>query len=337
LAVACLLLTFACTPARAARRSDGPFGVHSMLYSNAPPGFKAAMFREASALGASSIRLDVSVPAIVRGTRGERDWSTLDEYIALARRYRIQVLGVALGTPWWMAACPAGTPALDSYKCPPSDVNTYGSYVGEIAAHARGVIEDWEILNEPDGRWAYLGTPGQYARELSAAAAAIQTANPHARVLIGGLMGLGSRPWLDAAFAAGGAEFTHAIDVANVHVRGPLAGLRRTIRKWRSFFANEGLHAPLWVTEHGYPSDSAYQYDPAFHTGEPAQAAYLARSLPALLDAGAARVFVTERDNLGGSFASEGLLGGTVADPPTSEPDVRLKPAGVTVFHLTQR
>jgi hypothetical protein len=73
-----------------------------MLYSNAPPSFKEAMFREAAALGASSIRLDVFVPAIVLGTHGERDWRSLDEYVRLARRYRLQVLGVLLGTPGWL-------------------------------------------------------------------------------------------------------------------------------------------------------------------------------------------------------------------------------------------
>ena len=39
---------------------------------------------------------------------------------------------------------------------------------------------------------------------------------------------------------------------------------------------------PLWVTEHGYPGDSAYQCDPRFRGGEAAQAAYLRRSLPTL-------------------------------------------------------
>src|SRR4051794_37051078 len=97
LAAACLLLAGPCPSARSAVRPDSPYGVHSMVYANAPASFKAAMFREAAALGASSIRVDVSVGAIVR-PGNERDWSSLDEYIALARLYRLQVVAVLLGT-----------------------------------------------------------------------------------------------------------------------------------------------------------------------------------------------------------------------------------------------
>ena len=82
-----------------------------------------------------------------------------------------------LGTPWWLADCPSDVAALDFYKCPVSDPAAYARVAGEIAAHARGVIDDWEIRNEPDGPWAYRGTARDYAREFTAAAAAIHAAN----------------------------------------------------------------------------------------------------------------------------------------------------------------
>jgi hypothetical protein len=327
LAAACLVAACPCQPVRAAVRADSPYGVHSMLYADSPAGLKEAMFRQAAALGASSIRVDVFVPAIVTAP-GRRDWSSLDAYLRLARRYRLQVLGVVLGTPWWLAACPADATIMDVFKCPASDPATFARYVGEIVRHARGVIDDWEIRNEPDGRWAYLGTPADYARELVATAAAIHAADPAARVLNGGVMMLSSRPWLDAVFAAGPAVAA-SVDVVNVHIRGRLAGLGRAVRRWLRFFARHGVHRPLWVTEHGYPSDPAYQFDPGFRDGERSQAAYLARSLPALLSAGAARVFVTERDNLGGMFASEGLLGGTF-------PAIRPRPAAAAFASLAR-
>jgi hypothetical protein len=336
LVVACLLAASFAPPACAALRADSPYGLHSMVYSNAPWGFKDAMFRAAAELGASSIRVDVAVPGIVVGTQGARDWSSLDEYLALARRYRLQVVGVLLGTPWWLAACPTGTDASEAYKCPASDPGAWGDYAGEIAAHARGVIDDWEILNEPDGRWAYLGTPRTYARTLLAAAARIHAANPRARVLLGGLMTLDSRQWLRRALRTPGVAAGRAIDVMNVHVRGRLASLARTIRRWRAFARSAGITGPIWVTEHGYPSERGFQTDPRFATGEPAQAAYLRRSIVALLRAGAARVFVTERDNLGGAFASEGLLGGDVHDPPSADPLIQPKPAAAVFADLTR-
>jgi hypothetical protein len=339
LAAACALAACPCNrvaAAAAAVRPDSPYGVHSMVYSDAPWGFKAAMFREAAALGASSIRVDVFVPAIVPEPNGERDWRALDDYIRLARLHRLQVVGVLLGTPWWLARCPAGVSIMDVPKCAASDPHALAGYMGEIARRARGVIDDWEILNEPDGRWASLATPADYAHLFTAAAAAIHAANPGARVLLGAMMTLADRPWLEATLAVGRRVLTRSVDVAAVHVRARLGSLARTIHIWRAFFARHHVDAPIWVTEHGYPADPAYQNDPGFGGGETAQAAYLSRSLPALLHAGAARVFVTERDNLAGAFASEGLLTGTVDDPPVANPVIRTRPAAATFAALAR-
>jgi hypothetical protein len=52
------------------------------------------------------------------------------------------------------------------------------------------------------------------------------------------------------------------------------------------------------------------------------------------VDAGAAKVFVTERDNLGGQFASEGVVGGDVLDPPAADAQPIEKPAFATVRDL---
>ena len=45
---------------------------HAMLYLDAPPAFREAMFREAAASGATSIRVDVPIPAIVKDQNGTR-------------------------------------------------------------------------------------------------------------------------------------------------------------------------------------------------------------------------------------------------------------------------
>jgi hypothetical protein len=55
-----------------------------------------------------------------------------------------------------------------------------------------------------------------------------------------------------------------------------------------------------------------------------------------MLHAGATRVFLTERDNLGGSFASEGLAGGRVCDPPLEQPIIEAKPAAALYAHLAR-
>lgn len=321
-------------PAPPVRASQ--LGAHSMLYVTTPYPFKQVMFAEAAALGASEIRVDVDLSGIFP-TPGATDWTGLDDYIQLARQYGLRVLADITATPLWLANCPAGVPPSGGYRCGTDRAALYGALVGKVVAHAAGAIRDWEIVNEPDATWAFVGTPEQYARMLSASYDAIHRTEPDARVLIGGIMDPGSRNWVSRVFAVPGADAVHKFDIANVHLRGALGPLVQHLRDWISYFRSKGFNGPLWVTEHGYSADPAYQKDPAYRYGPEAQAKYLSASIPALLDGGAAKVFVTERDNGGGKDASEGLLGGNVMDPPSADPQPVRKPAFFAVQALARR
>ncbi len=329
-AVLAVLLSLLLAPAARAEippwPPPAPYGLHSMLYLDAPLGFQEALFREAAAMRAGWIRVEVSLPAVVPAP-GVRDWRALDADLVLARRYGLRVDAVLTGTPWWLARCHTETELRDTYRCPPSSAAAWGGYAGQIAARGRGVIGAWEILNEPDERWAFRGSARDYAAMLVAARTAIGRADPGALVVLGGLGRLRSRPWLARVLRAAGRPPREAFDVAAVHIRGRLDRLAVKVGDWRRFLAGQGFTGPLWVTEHGYPSDRRWQFDPAFRDGPPSQAAYLERSVPTLLGAGAEEVFLTERDNLHGRFSTEGLLGGDVADPPPLLPRIVPKPA----------
>jgi hypothetical protein len=131
-------------------------------------------------------------------------------------------------------------------------------------------------------------------------------------------------------------EVAASFDVASVNVRGGLRSVSRQVRRWKAYFAAYGFRGPLWVTEHGSPSSTRHQYDPAYRGGRRAQARYLQASLPALIRAGAAKVLVTLRDNLDGCYGSEGMLGGTVKDPPCAAPVVVRKPAFYAIRALVR-
>ncbi len=312
--VVVLGLAAAPRPAGAAEwRPDSPYAAHSMVYLDTPSAFKRAMFREAADSGASTIRLDIALSGIWGS--GTADWRAVDELVALSREFGLRISAVVLAQPHFVARC--ADPADDAHRhlCPPggdSGFWLYGQMLEQLARRTRGVIDLFEIVNEPDGAWAFRGTAADYARMLSVGHDAIKRAAPEARVLLGGVMSLDSRPFLEAVFATPGFDAADKFDIANVHVRGPLGSLPGTVRAWREFFARHGAgDRPLWVTEFGYPADPAFQYDPAFRGGEPSQAAYLRAGLPALLGAGAAKVFVTLRDlDWPGPFASEGIVAG---------------------------
>ena len=325
----------AATVAPAAAAGPAPIGAHSMLQLTDPYPFMQAMFAEAAALGASAIRVDVA-PALVFGGDPSRppDFSGLDEVTSLAQQYHLQVVGDLTTIPWWIATCQTPTDITQMHLCGTDDPAEYATLIRQIVTRADPVIRTWEVWNEPDSSQFFTGTPAQYALMLRAAHDAIKAVDPGDQVLLGGISTPASAPWLAQVFATPGADAVHAFDIANLHERAPLAGIAADVAGFRRFLATQGFAGPLWVTEHGYPSDPAYQYDPAYRSGAAAQAAYLQASIPTLLDAGAAEVFVTERDNLSGPFASEGLLGGDVADPPPADPQIVERPAYAAVRAL---
>jgi hypothetical protein len=324
-----LVLSVVLAPsARAATWDSSAIASHAMLYLDAPPGFREAMFREAAATGATSIRVDVPIPAIVKDQDGPRSWAALDDIVRLARKYRMGVVGLIYGTPWWMARCPKRTEDLDYYECPPRRAGPFAALAKEIAARMRGTIDTWQILNEPNNRYVFAGGVQDYARVLIATSRAIRSVNPRARIVLGGLGGPQMQSWPARLLAIPGTR--KAFDVASVHLRGRLKVVTSAVAFWKRRWAELGFHGPLWATEHGYPTDPQFQWDRRF-LGVGGQARYLSRSLPALIGAGVDRIFVTLRDNRGGPWATEGLIGGTVFDPPLQDPQVVRKPADFAV------
>jgi hypothetical protein len=308
-AFAAVVALLAAAPAEAA-----PVSSHAMVYTCCmPAATKERVFAQAGASGAEFIRVDVELNGIFEGTgsRERPDWRHLDEVIRLARHQDLEVLGLVLGVPSWLSDCPEL--GSDAARCAARDPAEFGRLAGEVAAHARGSIDHWEILNEPDANWAFKGGPEDYARMLSAAYDAIKERAPEAQVVMGGVERPWEHAWVERVLAAPGANAVRKFDVAAAHLRlhvpGAANDLARVLRGWRELLAGHGFGGPVWVTEHGYPADAAFQRDPAHRGGDAAQAAFLHESVPLLTEAGAAQVFVTLRDNLWGEYLSEGIVG----------------------------
>ena len=320
--------------AGSARAAESPIGAHSMLQLSSPYPFMQSMFEEAAAMHASAIRLDVAPALVFHDPLQPPDFTGLDEVVSLANAYHLRVVADLTTIPWWISACATPRDISQMTLCGTDDLADYRAEITEIVRRADPAIHDWEIWNEPDLGSFFSGTPLQYAWMLRTAHDAIKAVDPQADVLLGGISGLSGEKWLAQVFAAAGPDALHAFDIANIHERDRLDLLAPDVAAWRWFLAADGFSGPLWITEHGYPSDPAFQYDSSYAGGSASQAAFLSASIPTLLDAGAAKVFVTERDNLGGQFASEGVIGGTVLDPPPADAQPIEKPAFATVRAL---
>jgi hypothetical protein len=301
----CLLL--AVLPGAGAQAA--PVSSHAMVYACCTPlEMKERIFAESAALGAEFVRVDVQVNDVFENDSGgpapAPDWRGLDEVIALARQHRVKVLGILLNPPSWLSTCPERLP--DHVRCPASNPAEFGRLAGEIAAHAGSAIDHWEIINEPDGRWAFEGSAEEYGQMLVAANAAIKARAPEDKVVLGGVMRPHEPAWLAQVFAISGAA--QSFDIANVHLRGSVAAVVGRFGEFRARLGGYGFTGPVWVTEHGYSADPAFQTDPAFTGGEVGQAGYLTQSLVGLGEAGAGQIFVTLRDQgAAGEYATEGL------------------------------
>ena len=305
LLVAFIALAMA-SPAHAA-----PISAHAMVHTCCTPSaMKERIFSEASDLGAGYIRVDVELSSIFEKSDGSKaatpNWSGLDEVMSLSKKYDLPVLAILLSPPRFTSACPERWP--DSGRCAAADTTEFGALAGQVAKHAEGAIGHWEVVNEPDGDWAFDGTAEEYARMLSAAFDAIRDKAPGDKVLLGGLMRPHEPGWLQRVFDTPGADAIHKFDIANVHLRGPVDAVVHRYGEFRSWLAARGFTGPLWVTEHGYAADPAFQSDAAYRGGDAAQAAYLTQTLVGLGEVGAPQVFVTLHDGgLDGEYATEGL------------------------------
>jgi hypothetical protein len=327
--LAALGVAFAAAPAGAAEPGGEPrtpISSAAQLFTCCTSGpLQERLFGEAAASGAEFVRVDVELHGIfdAGGTRERPNWTRLDEMTARARRHGVRLLGIIRGTPTWLSSCPErGSKAT---ICAPRDPARWGRLAGEVAAHARGSIDHWEIVNEPDARWAFTGSAEDYARMLRASHDAIKAGAPGAQVVFGGVERPREHDWIERVLATPGADAIHAFDIAAVHLRlrlrNELDELPQWLTAWRALLARRGFHGPIWVTEHGYPADPAFQWDPAYRgadtaSGDAAQAALLRDSIPLLANAGAGQVFITLRDFVFGEFLSEGIAHVDDAGPP---------------------
>lgn len=312
-----LALVAALAVAAPARAEPAPVSSAAMLFTCCtPPALQDRIFEEAADSGARYVRVDVELHGIFGESADRPQWQKLDSMIERARRHGVRVLGIIRGTPLWLTSCP-DRPALKATICAPRDPREWGRLAGEVAAHAKGEIDHWEIVNEPDASWAFTGSPQDYARMLSAAYDSIKGQTPEAQVVFGGVERPRDHTWIDQVLATPGADAARKFDIAAVHLRLRLRNtvpeLAEWLTGWRRLLASHGFNGPIWVTEHGYPADPRFQWDPSYRgtnvgSGEAAQAALLDRTIPLLARAGASQIFVTLRDNLYGEYLSEGIV-----------------------------
>lgn len=256
--------------------------------------------------GVETIRMPMSWAGAKPSPRGDYNWQGFDGLVALAAKYRIEVLPVLCIAPNW---------ATGNWRRMPVDngrqrrawadfvraaVERYGRRGEFWLEHAPGSAEPlprvpiraWQIWNEQN--FFYFTkpvSPGRYARLLSVTRRAVKRADPRGEIVLGGLFGnpkqnppraMDAVDFLDRLYDVRGVKANfdavalhpYAADVGQL--RNLVEGMRQTMIR------NRDRRANLYITELGWGSD----YNPravAFEVGLRGQARELRRAYGYLL------------------------------------------------------
>ena len=230
----------------------------------APAAQVDAAMEDVRRMGADWVRVDFAWTDL-EPRRGHFDWATTDRIVAAAAARDVHVLALLTYTPAW-----AREPGCTRFACPPASTSAFAAFATAVVArYAPRGVTSYQLWNEPNIDLFWPGPdPGAYGALLDAAVPAMRAANPHLRILFGGLayttsQGDGIAPATFFRRACAGhdcdldavgydpytyPEVPSAADVTTPwSLMSPGGALRGSVDQVL------GEDAPIWVTEFGAP------------------------------------------------------------------------------------
>ena len=213
---------------------------------------------------------------------GQYDWGPLDRIVDSCNAAGIHVMFSVVKAPAW--ARPPG----DTDEGPPADLNTYATFVRELAARYKGRVRAYEIWNEQNLYYEWGGRGGKinarrYVELLKLAYQAIKSVDPGAVVISGAMTPTGwndgdiaidDRVYLEQMYQAGMRNYCDAVgahpsgynnppdadwrNYGNPNVSFNATGhpswfFRGTMESYRNIMVKYGdANKKIWVTEFGW-------------------------------------------------------------------------------------
>jgi hypothetical protein len=230
----------------------------------APEDLQAAQFPRMAAAGVETVRVAFHWSDAQPQENGPIDFTETDRIVGLAAARRIQVQPHVILAPEWARAEPYPL-------APPLEPEMFRSYVQALVVRygrtgtfwlehpelPRVPIRDWQFWNEPHlwfmwsiPEWAEWST--SYLDHLKVFHDAVKTADPQAKVVLGGLTNE-SWKYMRRLYKVGAKRY---FDIATVHPYTRKAeGVPEIVRRFRAVMRKNGDgRKPLWVTELGLPA-----------------------------------------------------------------------------------
>lgn len=282
---------FACVSLGAARRADAPsaaatrgggpiVGLIAGTAQWANSGMGGRLDKVVAMSGTKWLR-EAFEWSRIEPSPGRFNFAHYDQFVLLAARHHVHLLGQLYVAPAWAAKAPNAVPA---------DPSAYAAYVAAVVARygpggtlwrsypslASYAVQTFELWNEAYYTQGNDGVydPGRYARLVVAATTAGRAANPAAKFLIGAEMEselVHSKWvwWVDALYQAV-PNLNQYFDGVSVHPYGhditglapaivgqPYYGydqMRRIEIIRRQFVKHGAADKPFWATEVGWPT-----------------------------------------------------------------------------------
>ncbi|MFX1757276.1 MULTISPECIES: glycosyl hydrolase [Rhodococcus] len=220
------------------------------------------------AVGARWLRVDIDW-SVIEPNRGQQNWSIPDRVVDRARTRGLEVVGIIAYTPAWARV--AGGADTHGY---PADPAAFATFSRQVAQRYSTRVSHWEIWNEPNltGFFRPRADIGKYVELLAAAAPAIKSVQPGARILNGGLApavddGTNISPvtYVQQLYARGAQQY---FDILSIHPYSyPALPNDASTQSWNTFYRMRLMRdtmvqygdaaTPIWATEFGAPTGTA--------------------------------------------------------------------------------
>ncbi len=260
--------------------------------------YRSRSYNVCTRAGATWLRVDFPW-ADIEPTQGNWQWGKFDAIMDDAEARGIQILPIL----------DYGSAYGGHDKLVSDDLDGWLAYVRNVLTRYRGRLPAVEVWNEPNitsGDWVFWsGTTAQYVTMLRATYNAVKAIDPSIKVVLGGLAG-DCESYVSDLYSNGAKG---CFDVMAIH---PYIGTHSPDEEWKtgSIFnrrshslslyisrvrsimnANGDSGLPIWITEHGWSTQTAGTSGSA-GVSEANQGAYLAKSMEIAAAHGVEKYFI---------------------------------------------
>ena len=240
---------------------------------------------------------------LIEKEKGKFVWR--DDFMKKIKNKGFGIVGSLDTTAVWASQHPElgfGWTGSKATSYPAKDIRDWENYVRQAVSHYKGVIDYWEVWNEPDTD-GFLKVDkeqeraAEYVRLLSAAYRVAHEVNPDARVIGGVGTNIPTFRWSKSIADAGGIK---ALDILSFHWYSALPNITEAFFKdvilMRQLGADKRPVMPLWNTESGIFIPVTFYREDGENLREPfgvqSQAAWVTLSYVGNMAAGVEKMFL---------------------------------------------